>query len=70
MKDILSTYYECTLSAIAHILNVPGHFSLFWYMELVPKVCLHPSVAPHMKCWWRWASQVGVEKAMGWMAWV
>jgi hypothetical protein len=51
MKDILSTYYKCTFSAITHKLNVSGHilisvFSLVWYVEPVSKVCptfkLHP----------------------------
>jgi hypothetical protein len=43
LKDILSTYYKCTLSTITHKLNISGHilirtfFFFFWYVEFVPK---------------------------------
>jgi hypothetical protein len=42
---------SCIVSAITHKLTVPGHidmdnFFLFWYVELMPQVCLHFSVAP------------------------
>jgi hypothetical protein len=48
-EDIFSTYYKRTLSEITHKLNVSGRmliwkFVLFWYVELVPKVCAHLSV--------------------------
>jgi hypothetical protein len=51
MEDILSTYYKCTLLAITHKLNASGHmliwtFFLFWYVELVPRMCPHLSVTP------------------------
>jgi hypothetical protein len=52
MEDILSTYYNCTLSAITHKLNVSGHmliwtfFSLFLHVELVPKICPQLSITP------------------------
>jgi hypothetical protein len=51
LKDILSTYYKCTLSALIHKLNVSGHmliwtFFLFWFVGLVRKVCPHLSVTP------------------------
>jgi hypothetical protein len=40
----LSTYYKCTISAITHKLNVPGHmlilkYFLFLYIGAVPKIC-------------------------------
>jgi hypothetical protein len=42
MKEIVSTYYKCTLSVVTQRLNVSGHmliwtFFLIWYVELVPK---------------------------------
>jgi hypothetical protein len=48
-EDILTTYYKRILSAVVHKLNVSGHmliwtFSLFWYVELVPKIWQHFSV--------------------------
>lgn len=53
MKDSLSNYYKCALSAITRTLYVSAHmlirtffFFLFRCVELVPKVCLHLSVAP------------------------
>jgi hypothetical protein len=46
MRNILSTDYECTPSAITNELNFSGNtliwtLFLFWYMELVSQVCLH-----------------------------
>jgi hypothetical protein len=59
MEDILSIYYKCTVSAVTHKLNVSGSmliwifFVLFWYVELVPKVCSHLPVTPRisLKIW-------------------
>jgi hypothetical protein len=47
----VGTYYKSTLSAITHKLNVSSHmlirtFFLFWYVQLVPRVCPHLSVTP------------------------
>jgi hypothetical protein len=35
MKDILSTYYKCILSAITHKLNVSGHMLVWTFFVLV-----------------------------------
>jgi hypothetical protein len=43
-------HFEHTFSAVIHKLNVSGHmfmwtfFFLFWYVELVPKICPQLSV--------------------------
>jgi hypothetical protein len=51
MIDILSTYYKSTLAVIIHKLNFSGNvdkniFFLFWYVELVPKICTNISMTP------------------------
>jgi hypothetical protein len=48
MKDILSTYYDCTLSIFTHNLNVSGHICIDLgegLCETRAQICLHLSVA-------------------------